>query len=156
MLVMNFGLLPHFEQGFDVGVWTNWFSMTRRQRLTIPKGKLTLGAMLRINMIVATCDDTGRLGPLQEVPRPSDFNDPCSGDHGSDQFALWGGMDLVRMVRTDWFGHEHPDAIIQSALGYQIGATTISGTNPFIPHRSHFRRTAAASKLIGFFVLLII
>jgi hypothetical protein len=27
MLVMNFGLLPHFEQGFDVGVWTNWFSL---------------------------------------------------------------------------------------------------------------------------------
>ena len=56
-------------------------------------------------------------------------------------------MDLVQMVRTYWFGHELPDAIIQSALGYQIGATTISGTNPFIPHRSPLSENGSSIKI---------
>jgi hypothetical protein len=41
--------------------------------------------------------------------------------------------DLVEVMLTGWFGHELPDAIPQSALGYQIRVPTISRPDALIP-----------------------
>jgi hypothetical protein len=56
-------------------------------------------------------------------------------------------MYFVQMMLTGRFGYELPNAIIQSALGYQIRVPTLAGANPLIPQGRPFSQDRRSIKV---------
>jgi hypothetical protein len=56
-------------------------------------------------------------------------------------------MYFVKMMLTGRFGYELPNAIIQSALGYQIRVPTISGADALISDGRPFSENGRRIKI---------
>jgi hypothetical protein len=69
------------------------------------------------------------------------------GQDRNNHFLLRSGVYLIQVMLTGWLRHKLPDAVVQTAFGYLIRASTFRNANSLILDRRPFAKNSKSIKI---------